>query len=72
MPKINLKEKLIEDIEDLPRYKMKEVIDFVSYLKLKEDEWFIDYVNRRGRLAKMERKVGRNFVKIEDLQREYR
>lgn len=72
MAKINLKEKLIEDIEDLPRYKMKEVIDFVSYLKLKEDEWFIDYVNRRGRLAKIERKAGRKFMKLEDLQGEYR
>jgi hypothetical protein len=72
MAKINLKEKLIEDIEDLPRYKMKEVIDFVSYLKLKEDEWFIDYVNRRGRLAKIERKAGRKFTKLEDLQGEYR
>jgi len=72
MPKINLKEKLIEDIEDLPQNKMKEVIDFVSYLKLKEDEWFIDYVNRRGRLAKIERKAGKKFTKLEDLQREYR
>jgi hypothetical protein len=72
MPKIDLKEKLIEDIEDLPRYKMKEVIDFVSYLKLKEDEWFIDYVNRRGRLAKIKRKAGRKFTKLEDLQGECR
>jgi hypothetical protein len=72
MPKINLKEKLIEDIEDLPQDKMKEVIDFVSYLKLKEDEWFIDYVNRRGALAKKERKAGRGFTRLEDLQKEYR
>ena len=72
MPKMNLKEKLIEDIEDLTQDKVKEVIDFVSYLKLKEDEWFIDYVNRRGRLAKMERKTGRKFAKLEDLQRQYR
>jgi hypothetical protein len=72
MPKINLKEKLIEDIEDLPKNKMKEVINFVSYLKLKEDEWFTDYVNRRGRLAKMERKSGKKLTKLEDLQREYR
>jgi hypothetical protein len=51
---------------------MKEVINFVSYLKLKEDEWFTDYVNRRGRLAKMERKSGKKLTKLEDLQREYR
>ena len=62
MPKINLKEKLIEDIEDLPKNKMKEVINFVSYLKLKEDEWFTGYVNRRGRLAKMERKSGKKLT----------
>ena len=72
MPKINLKEKLIEDIEDLPKNKMKEVINFVIYLKLKEDECFTDYVNRRGRLAKMERKSGKKLTKLEDLQREYR
>jgi len=29
-------------------------------------------VNRRGRLAKIERKAGRKFTKPEDLQGEYR
>jgi len=72
MPKLNLKEKLIEDIEDLPQNKVKEVINFVGYLKLKEDEWFIDYVNRRGRWAKIERKSGKKLTKLEDLQREWR
>ncbi len=67
-----LKEKLIEDIEDLSEKKVKEVLDFVNYLKLKEDNWFIEFVNKRALLAKSERKAGRKFTKLEDLQKEYR
>ncbi len=72
MIEISLKKKLIEDIEALPEKKVKEVIDFVGYLKLKEDDWFIDFVNKRGRLAKTEKKAGRKFTKLEELQKEYR
>ena len=72
MPKTNLKEHLIENIEDLPKKQVKEVIDYISYLKIKEDKWFIDFVNRRGMLAKSERKAGKPFHKLEDLQKEYR
>lgn len=72
MPKTNLKEQLIENIEDLPEKQVKEVIDFVSYLKIKEDKWFIDFANKRGMLAKAERKAGKPFHKLENLQKEYR
>lgn len=67
----NLKEKLLADIEGLPDKKVKEVIDFVGYLKIKEDDWFIEFVNRRGALAKVDRKAGKKFFKIEELQKEY-
>ena len=60
MPGTVLKEKLIEDIEALPEKRIKEVIDFVEYLKLKEDDWFICLVNQRGRSAKTEKKQGRD------------
>lgn len=72
MPGASLKEKLIEDIVTLPEKKVKEVIDFVEYLKLKEDDWFIKYVNQRGRSAKAEKIAGKKFTKLEDLQREYK
>lgn len=36
MLKTSLKKKLIADIETLPEKKVKEGIDFVDYLKLKE------------------------------------
>ena len=66
-----LKERLLADIETLPEKKIKDVIDFVEYLKLKEDDWFIAFVNKRGILAKKQRKARRIFTKLEDLQKEY-
>jgi len=72
MPVASLKERLIEDIVTLPEKKVKEVIDFVEYLKLKEDDWFITFVNKRARSAKSEKKAGGKFIKLEDLQKEYR
>ena len=67
MPGASLKERLIEDIVTLPEKKVKEVIDFVEYLKLKEDDWFITFVNKRGELAKYEKKPEEKFIKSEDL-----
>ncbi|MFZ3135940.1 MAG: hypothetical protein WA126_00960 [Thermodesulfovibrionales bacterium] len=52
--------------------KVKEVIDFVEYLKLKEDDWFITFVNKRGRSAKSEKKAGGKFIRLEELQKQYR
>lgn len=72
MPRSNLKEQLIENIEDLPEKQVKEVIDFISYLKIREDPWFIDFVNRRGMHAKSAKKAGKTFQKLENLQKEYR
>lgn len=60
MPETSLKKKLIRDIETLPEKKVKEVVNFIEYLKLREDAWFIDFVNKRGRLAKVEKKRAGN------------
>ena len=72
MPVTLLKEKLMEDIASLPEKKIKDVIDFVEYLKLKEDDWFIAFVNKRSSIAKKQRRAGRKFTKLEDLQKKYR
>lgn len=72
MPGASLKEKLLKDIEALPEKKVKEVIDFVEYLKLKEDSWFINFVNQRTSLAIAEKKAGKKFTKLEELQKKYR
>jgi hypothetical protein len=67
----SLKQKLINDIQNLPEKKIKEVFDFVEYLNLKEDEWFVRYVNQRGRKAGEDRKVGKKFISLAELQKEY-
>jgi hypothetical protein len=72
MPGTVLKEKLIEDIEALPEKRLKEVIDFVEYLKLKEDDWFISLVNQRGRTAKTDKKAGKKLTCLNELQKHYR
>jgi len=72
MPGTVLKEKLIEDIGTLPEKKIKEVIDFVEYLKLKEDDWFINLVNQRSRSAKTDKKAGKRPIKLKELQEQYK
>jgi hypothetical protein len=72
MPGTVIKEKLIEDIEALPDKRLKEVIAFVEYLKLKEDDWFISLVNQRGRAAKTEKTAGKNLTCLNELQKHYR
>jgi hypothetical protein len=71
MPGTVLKKRLIEDIGTLPEKKIKQVIDFVEYLKLKEDDWFISLVNQRSRSAKTEKKNGKRLIKLIDLQKQY-
>ena len=65
----SLKKNLLSSIEDLPEKKIKEVIDFVNYLKLKEDDWFIEFVNKRGAMAKADKKAGKKFSTLEELQK---
>lgn len=65
----SLKKNLLSSIEGLPEKKIKEVIDFVNYLKLKEDDWFIAFVNKRGALAKSDKKAGKKFTTLEELQK---
>ena len=72
MPGASLKERLLEDIVTWPEKKVKEVLDFVEYLKLKEDDWFINFVNKRGRSAKSEKKAGERFIQLNELQKQYR
>ena len=72
MATAQLKKKVIAAMDDLPEKKVQEVFDFVSYLKLREDQWFIDFVNKRGISAKAEKKAGRKLARLEDIQKAYR
>jgi hypothetical protein len=71
MAKTASKEKLIKEIEEMPVHKVKDVLNFVHYLKIKEDEWFIDLVNRRSRQAESDKRAGKKFIGLKELQKEY-
>ena len=64
-----LKDKLIKEIEAMPAEKIKEVMSFVDYLSLKEDKWFVDLVNKRTRVADADRKAGKKFTSLDELQK---
>ena len=72
MAKTALKENLIREIEVMPADRVKDIMNFVHYLKIKEDDWFIDLVNERSRKAESDKKSGKKFVTLKELQREYR
>jgi hypothetical protein len=72
MATAQMQKKVIEAIEDLPEKKVQEVLDFVGYLKIREDDWFIRFVNKRGKEAKAEKKAAKKLTKLEDLQGAYR
>ena len=72
MAKTNVREKLIEGIQGLPEQKVKEVVNFVNYLNLKEDEWFIEFVNKRTMLSVSDKKAGKKFTKLAELQKAFK
>jgi len=72
MPRTGLRQKLIEEIKGLPAEKVREVANFVDYLSLREDDWFVEYVNRRGTQSKIDKKRGRKFTSLSELQESFK
>ncbi len=58
-------------IKKLPEKKKTELLKFVAYLQLDEDSSFIEYINERTRQAVQEKKSGKHFTSLEELQQEY-
>jgi hypothetical protein len=48
-----------------------QLLKFAEYLQLYEDSSFIEYINERTRQAVQEKKSGKYFTSLEELQREY-
>lgn len=53
-------------LEGLSAKALQEVLDFVEFLRLREEQWFVNYVNKRTSHA---RKADKKFVSLEELQR---
>lgn len=58
-------------IKKLPKTKKTELLKFVEYLQLHEDSSFIEYINDRTRQAVQDKKSGKHFTSLEELQRNH-
>jgi len=66
-----LNELILQNIEELPDKDKREVLNFIEYLKIKEEQAFIEYVNERTRQALAAKRRGKQFTSLEALQRHY-
>jgi len=66
-----LNELILKNIQDLPDKEKNEVLNFIEYLKIREDHSFIDYVNKRTKEALAAKRHGERFISLEELQRNY-
>ena len=64
-------ELIVNGIRKLSNREKKEVLNFAEFLKVKEDQLFIEYINMRTKEAIEAKKKGKTFCSLEELQREY-
>jgi hypothetical protein len=62
---------IIKSIKELPDREKREVLNFIEFLRIKEDRFFIEYVNRRTQEVIEAKKRGEAFSSLEELQKEY-
>jgi len=67
----SLHEKIFKEIGRLSEQQLREVLLFIEFLNTREDDDFIDYVNKRTQLAMDDRKRGKRFYSLVELQREF-
>lgn len=64
------KEVLLDRVNALSEKELSEVLTFVEFLRVREQRWFVDYVNERTSEALEAKRAGEKFVTLGDLQRE--
>ncbi|MFZ3048733.1 MAG: DUF2281 domain-containing protein [Desulfatirhabdiaceae bacterium] len=62
---------IIEKISNLPDNNKREVLSFIEFLQIKQDKEFIDYVNEITSKAINDKKDGKKFISLNELQAEY-
>jgi hypothetical protein len=62
---------ILDRIRNLPEKDKKEILDFIEFLKIREDRFFIEYVNRRTEAAINAKKRGERFTSLQELQKQY-
>ena len=66
-----LNELIIRGIQGLSEKEKREVLNFIEFLRIREEKSFIEYVNKRTKEAIEAKKRGEHFPSLEELQREY-
>ena len=66
-----LNQQILAHVKKLPEKEKREVLNFIEYLKIREDRTFIDYVNARTKAAIDAKERGEHFSSLEELQQEY-
>lgn len=72
MTTITLKKQIINRISDLPKNYLMELFYFIDFLKMHEDKWFIDYVNKRTQQALLAKYRNKKFYTLTELQKGYK
>lgn len=71
MATLTIREKVSQEIKELPDQKLWEVLLFIEFLNAREDQDFIDYVKSRTQQAINARKKGAKFYSLKELQKEF-
>ena len=62
---------LLKRIQDLAPQEKKEVLSFIEFLRIREDQSFIEYVNERTKVAIAAKQRGERFISLDELQKDY-
>lgn len=62
---------IIDKLLDLPSNDKKEVLNFIEFVRIRQDRSFIDYVNERSNKASKAYASGESLTSLKDLQAEY-
>ncbi|MEJ5378446.1 MAG: hypothetical protein WHX93_17885 [bacterium] len=68
---LNIEEQILNGLKDLSDDAKREVIDFIEFLRIREDPAFVQYVNSRTTQASLAKARGEPFTSLEELQKEY-
>ena len=62
---------IIDKLLDLPSNDKREVLNFIEFVRIRQDRPFIDYVNERSKKAVKAIAAGGKLTTLEELQAEY-
>jgi hypothetical protein len=66
-----VEEQVLEGLKELDEDAKRQVLEFIEFLRVREDPAFIQYVNYRTKDAMAARARGERFLSLEDLRKQY-